>query len=97
MRLTPRAGRDTIDGWRDTGNPAQGDVLRIRVTAPPVDGAANDALVRLLAKTLGIAPSRITIESGSTGRVKTVEVEGVTDDAIRTRLTRPAEPNGADT
>ncbi len=76
VRLTPRAGCDAIEGWRD-------DVLRVRVAAAPVDGAANAALIRLLAKALGVAASRVTIVSGATGRTKTVEVEGVDEVLLR--------------
>lgn len=76
IRLTPRASRDSIDGWRD-------DVLLVRVAAPPADGAANESLVRLLAKRLRVAPSNIEIVSGAQSRVKIVEVEGVTIEQIR--------------
>jgi uncharacterized protein YggU (UPF0235/DUF167 family) len=73
VRLTPRAARDGIDGWtRD----ARGELLlRIRVTAPPVDGRANHALVRVLAAALGIAPARVTLVEGAAFRRKLVDVE----------------------
>jgi uncharacterized protein YggU (UPF0235/DUF167 family) len=80
VRLTPRAGRDAIDGFDGAG------VLRVRVAAPPVDDAANDALLRLLAKTLGIAPSRLTIVRGGTGRTKLIEANGLTYAVILERL-----------
>ena len=74
VRLTPRGGRDGIDGF---GHDAAGErLLRARVAAPPVDGAANDALVRLLAKALGVPRSAVTIASGETSREKTVEIRG---------------------
>ena len=79
VRLTPRAGRDAIEGWRD-------GMLRVRVAAAPVDGAANAALIRLLAKALSIAPSRVTIVSGASGRTKVVEVEGLDADAMVAKL-----------
>ena len=79
VRLTPRAGRSAIDGW-------DGDILRARVAAPPVDGKANDALLRLLAKALGVAPSRVALVSGAQSRVKIVEVDGLTADDIRRAL-----------
>lgn len=72
VRLTPRAARDAIDGWRD-------GILHVRVTAPPVDNAANDALTRLLAKSLHIAPARISLVSGATSRTKIIALEGVTE------------------
>jgi uncharacterized protein (TIGR00251 family) len=79
VRLTPRGGRDAIDGWH-------GDVLRVRVAAAPVDGKANDALARLLAKRLGIAASRVALVSGAAARTKTIEVDGMTLDEVRSAL-----------
>jgi uncharacterized protein (TIGR00251 family) len=76
VRLTPRGGRDAIDGW-------DGEVLHVRVAAAPVDGKANDALVRLLAKALGVAPSRVTLVAGAQARVKVVEVDGLTAEQVR--------------
>lgn len=77
VHLTPRAGRDEIAGW-------QGDVLRVRVTAPPVEGKANEALVRLLASALGLPKSRVGIVAGAKSREKTVGIEGLTrDDVLR--------------
>ena len=58
VRLQPRASRDEITGLRDDG------VLVVRVTAPPVDGRANDALCKLLAKRLDVAPSRVSVVRG---------------------------------
>jgi uncharacterized protein len=71
VRLTPRGGRDVIAGVRDDG------VLLVRVAAPPVDGRANDALCRVLAKALGVAPSRVTVVRGQTSRDKVVRVDGL--------------------
>ena len=68
VRLTPRAGRDEIAGFDEQGR------LRVRVTAAPVDGAANAACLRLLAKALGIAPSRVSLIRGHRARDKVVEV-----------------------
>jgi uncharacterized protein YggU (UPF0235/DUF167 family) len=59
--------------------------LRVRVAARPVDGAANEALVRLLATTLGVARGRVSIVRGATARSKVVEVTGITADALRSR------------
>lgn len=58
----------------------------IRVTAPPVDGRANEALVKLVAKRAGVAPSRVTITRGHTARDKTLEVEGVAPERLRASL-----------
>ena len=82
MRLTPRAGRDAIDGWRD-------DVLMVRVAAPPAEGAANASLIRLLAKQLRIAPSKITLVSGAQSRTKIIEIEGVTIEEMRLVIGEP--------
>ncbi len=80
IRLTPRGGRDAIDGWTDDG------VLRVRVAAPPVDGAANDALLRLIAKRAGVPPSRVTLVSGAQARIKLVQIDGVADEEVRERF-----------
>jgi uncharacterized protein len=61
----------------------------IRVTAPPVDGKANDALCRLIAKRAGVAPSRVTLIRGHTARDKVVRVEGVEEPALRAALGLP--------
>lgn len=65
--LQPRAGRDEIVGEHD-------GELKIRIQAPPVDGAANARLVRFLAKAFGVAKSAVVLESGDTGRHKRVRV-----------------------
>jgi uncharacterized protein YggU (UPF0235/DUF167 family) len=59
--------------------------LRVRVAARPVDDAANDALVQLLAATLGIARGRIAIVRGATSRRKVVEIKGLAGEAVRSR------------
>lgn len=58
-----------------------GDCIKIRLAAPPVDGAANAALVAFVADRLGIAKRRVRIVGGATARRKTVEIEGVTLEA----------------
>jgi uncharacterized protein len=79
VRVTPRASRDEITGW-------EGDVLRVRVSAPPVEGRANDALLRLLARSLGVPASRLTLVRGHTQRNKVVAVEELSEEEIRARL-----------
>ena len=79
VRLTPRGGRDGIEGW-------DGDVLRVRVAAPPVDGQANAALVRTVAKALGVAATRVSFVTGARGRDKTISIEGMAEDAVREPL-----------
>lgn len=73
VRLTPKGGRDAIDGWSGHLNER---VLKVRVTAPPEDGKANAALIALLAKALGTAKSNIRITGGATSRLKSLEIEG---------------------
>jgi uncharacterized protein (TIGR00251 family) len=79
VRVTPRASRDGLAGWQD-------GVLRIRVTAPPVEGKANASVARLLAKALGVPTSAIGIMSGAGARDKLVEVAGIEQDEALRRL-----------
>jgi uncharacterized protein (TIGR00251 family) len=71
LKVHPRAKRNEV-GETD------GDVLRIKVTAPPVDSAANEAVVKLLAKRLGVSKGMVRIVRGQTSRLKVVEIQGVT-------------------
>ncbi len=80
VRVTPRAGRDSIDGFAPDGR------LLIHVSAAPADGAANKAVVRLLSRMLGVPSSRIAIAAGKTSRIKTIEVADLGEDDIRSRL-----------
>lgn len=59
-----------------------GDALKVRVSAPPVDGAANDMLVKLLAATFGVPARSIAIVSGHTSRSKVVEIAGISEDDV---------------
>jgi len=70
VRVQPRASRAEIVGEHD-------GALRVRLTAPPVEGAANQQLVKLLAETFRIPKSAVRVVSGETGRSKLVELEGV--------------------
>jgi len=79
LRVGPRASRDEILGWQD-------GVLRVRVTAPPVEGAANAAVVALVARALRVAPATVHVVGGERGRDKRVRVTGLTDADVRTRL-----------
>jgi hypothetical protein len=58
----------------------------VRVAAPPLEGAANEALLRLLGRELGVAPSAIRILRGAAGREKVLSVRGLTAEAVRARL-----------
>ena len=69
VRLTPRAASERVTLLEDGS-------LVVRVTAPPVDGRANEALVRAVAKALGLAPSRVALVRGSRSRNKTLRVSG---------------------
>lgn len=75
VRVTPRGGRDAVDGW--TSDEAGRPVLKLRVSAAAADGAANAAVLALLAKALGLPKSRLSLVRGQTARVKQVEIEGV--------------------
>jgi uncharacterized protein (TIGR00251 family) len=83
VRVQPRAKRDEVAGER-------GGALLVRVTAPPVEGKANDAVRRLLAKRLGIAPARVTVVRGASARDKVVEIDGMETDAARRALVNAA-------
>jgi uncharacterized protein len=74
VRLTPRAGRDRVDGVKTNadGRPA----LHLRLAAPPVDGAANRALVAFFAAALGLRQAEIAIHSGETARLKVLHLSG---------------------
>jgi uncharacterized protein (TIGR00251 family) len=82
VEVRPRAGRDAIVGW-------QGTVLRVRVAAPPADGAANEAVRLLLAERLGCAPSRIEVVRGRAARTKFVRIAGLAPNEAATRLGTP--------
>lgn len=77
--MQPRASREAILGWRQ-------DTLRLAVTAPPVGGEANDALRRLLAHVLRLAPSAVSVVRGERGRDKVVRIAGLTDAEVQSRL-----------
>ena len=68
VKVTPRASRDEIVGMRD-------GALAVRVTAPPVDDAANRAVIKLIAKRAGVARSRVRIARGARGRRKRIEID----------------------
>ena len=65
--------------------------MKIRVSAPPVEGEANAALEKLLAKALGLARSQIKVVSGATSRLKQVQIGGLSQAELDTRLAKPAD------
>ena len=82
VRVIPRAKKTEFAGTRPSTGSGQG-VLVIRVAAPPVDGAANDAVIDLLADRLDIPRRNIRIVSGAASRQKRVEIAGITPEQIR--------------
>jgi uncharacterized protein len=74
VRLTPKGGRDAIDGIEKLADGRA--VLKVRVAAPPSEGAANDALCRLIAKTAGVPPRDVTITAGAAARIKRLAILG---------------------
>lgn len=79
VRVIPRASRSGIDGTRD-------GALLVRVNAPPVEGAANAAVVEVLSLALGVPKRNVTIASGTRGRQKRVRIAGMTADDAAARL-----------
>ena len=79
VRIQPRASKNSISRMEEGS-------LKIRLTAPPVDGAANDALVNYLSKALGVSKSSIEIVSGHTSREKRIRISGVSETAIHQLL-----------
>ena len=79
VQVTPRASSEEILGFEE-------DALRVRVTAPPARDRANRALERLLARRLDVRPSAVTVVSGQNSRRKVVEVEGLEEAQVRSRL-----------
>jgi uncharacterized protein (TIGR00251 family) len=75
VRLTPRGGRDAIEGWAQDDNGRS--YLKVRVAAPPVKGAANAALEKLIAKTLKCPGRAVRIVSGEHARFKHLEIESI--------------------
>ena len=80
--MQPRASREGIDGWH-------AGVLRVRVSAPPVEGDANRAVISVLARALGVPPSALSIVQGARGRDKVVRVEGLRPEDVAARLAPP--------
>jgi hypothetical protein len=82
VRVVPRASRSSVAGVRDGR-------LVVRVTAPPVEGAANDAVLDVLAGALGVPRRAVSILAGATHREKTVVIVGLTEADVRRLLTNP--------
>ena len=74
MRLTPKGGRDLIDGIEQLADGRS--VLKARVRAAPSEGEANEALCRLIAKSLGVAPRDVILAAGAASRIKRLTISG---------------------
>lgn len=84
VKLTPRASADRIDGW--DVDPDGRPVLNVRVRAQPVEGLANAALIALVARALGVPQRDVTLARGGQSRLKMIEVAGLDDENLRSRL-----------
>jgi uncharacterized protein (TIGR00251 family) len=79
LKVTPNAGRNAITGWR-------GDVLQIKIAAPPEKGKANKEVIDFLGRTLGVKKSAIAVIKGETSRNKAIEIEGMSREEIIGKL-----------
>lgn len=93
VRLTPRGGRDSLDGIETLSDGRQ--VLKARVRAVPADGEANAALLALLAKTLVLPRSQLSLTAGATARLKTVLARGDSQRLLATLQERFGMPDAA--
>lgn len=80
VRVNPRSSRNQVTGWQE-------DTVNIKLTAPPVEGAANKAALEFIAERLRLKKSQVSLSSGATSREKIFEIDGLTMDEIRKRLT----------
>lgn len=79
LHVQPGAKRNAVVG-------VHGDALKVAISAPPVDGKANEAIVSFVAQALGVSGSAVTLVAGSTSRRKTLAIEGVTLEVIESRI-----------
>ena len=79
VRVIPRASRSSVEG-------IYGGALKVKIAAPPVDGAANEELVDVLARTFDVAKSRVRVVKGASSRTKSVEIAGVRSRDILQRI-----------
>ncbi len=79
LRVQPRSSIERVEGLH-------GDRIRLRLTAPPVDGAANAACIAFLAKALGVKRSQVHIQAGAQGRDKLIHISGLTPAHVTTAL-----------
>jgi len=81
VRVIPKASKNEVAGWR-------GDSLCVKVTAPPLDGAANEAVIRFLAEVMGVKKGDVRIVAGERSRDKVIAIEGVSAEDINSKLCR---------
>lgn len=79
LHVTPRGSRNEIVGWRE-------GVLCVKITAPPVEGAANAAIVKFIADSLGVRKSQVELVSGDKSREKTLRICGISESEVRARI-----------
>jgi len=84
VKVIPRSKKNSVE-WE---NGVEGEGLRVRLTAPPVDGAANEALVGFLAERLGVPKRQVVVVRGATSRQKVVEVAGISLEDVKKKLSR---------
>jgi uncharacterized protein len=77
VKATPNASRNEVIGWEEI--PLVGEVLRVRITAPPVDGIENKAISQFLAKTLSLSKPSVKLIKGQASRIKTFRIPDSTD------------------
>ena len=87
VRVQPRASRSVVEGER-------GGAWRVRVQAPPVDGAANDAVCALMAESLGVPRRGVRLVGGATARTKIIEIDDIAAPVVQARLAAAAAPRG---
>ncbi len=88
IKVHPRAKKNAITD-------ELGDALKVSLTAPPIDGKANDACIEFFAKLLKVPRSSVTIASGQSGRDKVIRIAGVSVERVRNRLGQPPAPEGS--
>jgi len=81
VRVQPRASRNVVMGWN-------GDTLKVKLTAPPVEGAANDACLALLSEVLDVPVSRLTLLRGDRSYDKVVRISGLSKGELHERLSK---------
>ena len=81
--MVPGSSRNCIGGWL-------GDALKVRVSAPPEGGRANDAVQKTVAEALGVARTSVRVVAGGTSARKVVEIAGLSESQVRERLSRVA-------